>query len=315
MAKASKGILKLEGEVGQDRAGLAEFRQRSTVQSRPRRAPRSDLAADPRSGDPASSAEIRRDGGGPFVPMHVPKTAEVVADHIRKRIIRGELREGDFLPPEAQVMAALAISRPTLREAFRILEAENLISVLRGSRSGARVHQPRVETVARYAGFALQAQGTTVADIYEARLAIEPYAARRLAQTRPAGATERLRMEVGRLRALVDDQRYVDFMIALAEFHRALVELSGVRTLAFLNRMLQEIVTRYQVRFFETNVQPDDEYRRQARFGVRSFERLVELIEAGEADKAEAHWRLHIINANAAWVPKGLETKVIDVFD
>lgn len=248
-------------------------------------------------------------------PIRVPKTAEIVADHIRRRIIRGELQEGDFLPPESQLMGTLRISRPTLREAFRILEAENLISVVRGSRSGARVHRPRVEGVSRYAGFVLQAQGATVADVYEARLALEPYLARGLAETRPAGAVERLREETRRLRAMVADGRYAEFMIALAEFHRVLVELSGNRTLLLLTQMLQEIVAQYQVRFLDKHRQPDDIQRRQALGGVRSFEKLIELIEKGDGPGAEAHWRLHLVNANAAWAPKGDTTKVVDILD
>jgi DNA-binding FadR family transcriptional regulator len=265
--------------------------------------------------DPAGFADFRRDADATRSSIRVPKTAEMVAAHIRRRIIRGELTEGDFLPPEAQVTAALGISRPTLREAFRILEAENLISVLRGSRSGARVHKPRVEGAARYAGFVLQADGTTVADIYEARLAIEPFIARRLAETRPAGATDRLKAETQRLRLMLEGGRYVEFMIGIAEFHRILVEISGQHTLLFLTRMLQEILARYQVQYFKMHRLQDDEQRRRALVGIRSFDKLIELIDAGRGADAEAHWRLHLVNANAMWVPRGQETKVVDVFD
>src|SRR3546814_16660333 len=76
----------------------------------------------------------------------VPKTAELVADRIRRRIISGELDEGASLPPEGQLLEQFGVSRPTLREAIRILEAERLITVTRGSRSGARVSAPRVES-------------------------------------------------------------------------------------------------------------------------------------------------------------------------
>src|SRR3546814_17838191 len=79
-------------------------------------------------------------------------------------------------------MTTLGISRPTLRETFRIREAENLISVVRGSRSGARVHQPSTELVSRYAGYVLESQGTTIADLYTARLAIAPNVVRWLAK-------------------------------------------------------------------------------------------------------------------------------------
>ena len=183
----------------------------------------------------------------PTGPIRVPKSAEVVADLFRKRIITGELKEGDALPPEGALLASLAISRPTLREALRILEAEGLITVVRGSRTGARVHLPKVEGVARYAGFVLQSLGTTIADIYEARLAIEPYVAGRLAIDRPSGATERLHAEAQRLTELVEQERYAEFMGGVADFHRVLIELSGNKTLVFVSQTLHDLVTQWQI--------------------------------------------------------------------
>ncbi|EIV96383.1 transcriptional regulator, partial [Frankia sp. QA3] len=59
--------------------------------------------------------------------VRVPKTAELVAAHLRRQIVRGELHEGDALPPEAVLMEQFGVSRPTLREAFRVLESEALI--------------------------------------------------------------------------------------------------------------------------------------------------------------------------------------------
>jgi DNA-binding FadR family transcriptional regulator len=244
--------------------------------------------------------------------IRVPKTAEVVVNHIRSRIILGELREGDFLPPEGVLMATLGISRPTLREAFRILEAENLISVVRGSRTGARVHEPKVENVARYAGYALQAQGTTIADIYEARLAIEPYIVRRLAKSHTDEDIARLRVEADRMSALTTEGRYIECMIALAEFHRLLVELGGNRTLLFVTRMLQDVVAKHQVEYFRERQLAPDEQRGRLLWGMRSFYKLIDLIAAGDADRAESHWRLHVINANASWVPPEDTNKIID---
>jgi len=63
--------------------------------------------------------------------LRVPKTAELVADSIRGQIVRGELNEGDTLPAEADLTLQFGISRPTLREALRILESEALITVSR----------------------------------------------------------------------------------------------------------------------------------------------------------------------------------------
>src|SRR4051794_39864856 len=53
--------------------------------------------------------------------IRVPKTAELVAAQLRRQIIKGELREGESLAPESILMEQFGVSRPTLREAFRVL--------------------------------------------------------------------------------------------------------------------------------------------------------------------------------------------------
>jgi DNA-binding FadR family transcriptional regulator len=256
---------------------------------------------------------VMRSDAGQDGAFRIPKTAEVVADHFRARIIRGELAEGDFLPPEGQLLIMLGISRPTLREALRVLETERLITIVRGSRSGAQVHRPKVGAVARYAGYVLQSEKVRIADIYEARLAIEPFVVSQLAVTRPSGATERLLLEADRMTDQANAGRYIDFVIDLAGFHRLLVEVSGNRTLLFLTRLLQDVLAHHQVKFLQTHWMSDDELRRRALWGIQSFRRLIELIDAGDPVKAEAHWRLHLSNANKSWVPEAEHSTVIDL--
>src|ERR1700687_1458657 len=102
-----------------------------------------------------------------------PKTAELVARTLRRMVVDGQLKDGDFLPHETELMAHFHVSRPTLREAVRVLESERLVEVRRGSRTGARVRVPGPEIVARPAGLLLELSGTTLADVMTARIAIE----------------------------------------------------------------------------------------------------------------------------------------------
>src|SRR5947209_200378 len=97
--------------------------------------------------------------------LRVPKMAELVASELRRRVVSGELQEGDALPPESTLMETFGVSRPTLREAFRVLESEGLIEVHRGSRGGARVRLPTNDVVARYAGLVLEHGQATIADV------------------------------------------------------------------------------------------------------------------------------------------------------
>jgi len=251
--------------------------------------------------------------------IRIPKTAEVVAADIRKMIIRGEMQEGDFLQPEAQLMEYYGTSRPTIREAFRILENEQFISVTRGSRSGARVHSPKVDSVARYAGFALQAQGALLSDVYQARLAVEPFAARLAATTRKSADIARLRQELDSVTALLEAHQDAEFRAAVARLHLSIVELAASPTLTMIAAMLERVVESHQWKFVsrsaDARAQSPEEAMKRNRGALRSFKRVIDFIEARDADGAETQLRRHIENANATWLHGYDQTAVIDVLD
>jgi len=250
--------------------------------------------------------------GGLTKRIRVPKTSEIVADKIRARIIRGDLDEGSFLPPEGQLMESLGISRPTLREAFRILESEGNISVVRGSRTGAKVHKPSVELVSRYAGYVMESQGTTIADLYQARLAIEPSVVRWLATDKGNGAIETLQSTVSDLTLLLDADRLDEFIDTVELFHQALVIASGNKTLTFMNRMLLNLIGNHQRDLHRRLPEARPTRVKAMRAALTSYRKLIALIEAGEVEEAVAHWRLHLRNAVAAWTSGAEGERVVD---
>lgn len=251
--------------------------------------------------------------------IRIPKTADIVAAHIRNLIIRGELTEGDYLQPEALLMERFTTSRPTLREAFRILENEGLISVTRGSRTGARVHRPSVASVARSAGFALQADKATLADIYETRLAIEPFAANLAAQRRTPEMVARLRGEYDQLAALLAADALQDYRVGIARFHRSIVEISGARTLNMVSLVLQRVIETHQSQYRESPARmaalKGQARARYYQSGMQSLQRIIDLIAAGDGQGAEAHWRGHIESGNQVWLAGYDGDSVIDVLD
>lgn len=282
---------------------------------------RVERPASPISRQPGAAGETRADTTPSFRAgqmIRIPKTAEVVAADIRKMIIRGEMREGDFLQPEAQLMEYYGTSRPTIREAFRILENEQFISVTRGSRSGARVHAPKVDSVARYAGFALQAQGAVLSDIYRARLAVEPFAARLAAVSRTPADIARLRQELDDIAGLLEAHRAAEFRAAVARLHLSIVEVAASPTLTMIAAMLERIIESHQWKFVSRSPEPPastEEGLKRNRAALRSFKRVIDLIEAKDADGAESQLRRHIENANATWLQGYDQTAIIDVLD
>ena len=93
------------------------------------------------------------------------RTAEIVADELRRQIIDGELTDGDLLPRQEVLVEQFNVSLVSLREALRILETEGLVSVRRGNRGGAVVHAPAKASAAYMLGLLLQSDTVPLADL------------------------------------------------------------------------------------------------------------------------------------------------------
>jgi GntR family transcriptional repressor for pyruvate dehydrogenase complex len=73
----------------------------------------------------------------PFVsPVRSTRTFESAIDHIIEGIERARLRQGDRLPNESELAKQLGISKPTLRQALRVLERSGLLTVKQGNAGG-----------------------------------------------------------------------------------------------------------------------------------------------------------------------------------
>ena len=247
------------------------------------------------------------------VPLKIPKAPQIVASRLKKLIVTGQLKEGDLLPAESKLMEEFGVSRPTIREAYRILEAEHLVTVSRGAKGGAVIHAPDPGLISSYALMVLQCEGTRVAEVYQARMAIEPAAVRMMAKQAKKTAPAILRASLEKERAVVEDP--TAFAQAIAEFHRLVVELSGNRPLMHLWGAIHEVVVQHQalaVSAYRRTTQAE-EIVANAAVGLRSQEKLIKLIEAGDEDGAEIHWRKHMQVAYKTWIAGYEETTIAEI--
>lgn len=210
--------------------------------------------------------------------VRVPKTAEVVARTLRTKIVSGEISEGDPLPSEAALMEQFGISRPSLREAFRILESERLIEVRRGSRGGARAIKPNITVAARYLGVIMQFDRVPLKDVFVARAYFEPLGFRLLAETPDRGAAvEELRellAHVGEAPSVSSD--YVDFFLRL-------FAVAGNRPMELLYGALTEVVGREIDDATEDNALAADSIK-------RGLGKSLDLAAKGDGKGASEFW-------------------------
>ena len=150
--------------------------------------------------------------------------------------------------------------------------------------------------------YVLRTNEISISDIYDARLAIEPFAVRRLAEKQPKEVVGRLRQEAQRLEALNEKERHEDVTIGLTEFHRVLVEVGGNRTLNLLVELLNDIMRTHQIQHLSLRPFTSAQQKKRSKLGIKSFYRLIEYIEQGDVEGAENHWRLHLKTTNKIWV-------------
>ncbi len=223
--------------------------------------------------------------------MRVPKVAELLANDLRRKIIRGQLPVGDTLPNEPALLKIYGVSRPTLREALRILETEGLVSVKRGAQGG-QVHLPDISVAARHVALQLQVRGTTMEELFAARRVIEPAAVGLLAAARSKAAVKALRAQLDLELSLLD--RPDAYASAATTFHEMLVELAGNNALTIFSQLVLEIVDRHHHETFARASGLEREYTEEA---SEHHKHVVDLIERGDVAEAERFWRSHIDGA------------------
>lgn len=154
--------------------------------------------------------------------IDVPKASDVLADTLRERILSGDFPEDTALPPERDLVTQAQMSRTTVREALRILEAQGFVKLKSGRAGGAFVRLPGEESVASTVGMVIQGRRIRMETLLETREAIEPMLAR-LAATRHTAddlarivaANDAMKRSTGSLSGFL--QANVDWHVGVAE--------------------------------------------------------------------------------------------------
>src|SRR5215212_8841337 len=104
---------------------------------------------------------------GMFAPVAVTRASASIADQIRKAIVGGRLREGARLSPERELAEQFGVSRVTVRDALRSLEAAGLVEVRVGARGGAFVTVPTHSIVSQTMSDMLMMSAISPEDVVE----------------------------------------------------------------------------------------------------------------------------------------------------
>jgi GntR family transcriptional repressor for pyruvate dehydrogenase complex len=178
----------------------------------------------------ADERELRAvERAGTSMPVRrVRKAYEQVADQLRELIAGGSLSRGQRLPNETVLASDFGVSRATVREALRLLAAQNLVRTAKGAGGGSYVTLPTVDHISAFLHSSInlltEAEDVTLEELLEARELLEVPAARLAARRRAEGDLERLRATIpGEPLRLSTQEQFV----YNEEFHSVIIAASG----------------------------------------------------------------------------------------
>ena len=160
-------------------------------------------------------------------PIRATRTFEAAIEHLTEAIERSGLRSGDRLPGEHELARMLGISRPTLRQAVRVLELSGVVDVRRGKNGGIFLATELIPTVAVSSAVALEE--SAAAEALRARRVLESAVTREAALRADEDDYAQLNRAIELLRGHLGERPLV--MRADALFHRALVRACHNRQL------------------------------------------------------------------------------------
>ncbi len=219
--------------------------------------------------------------------------ADQVAKLLIQSIFENRLRPGDTLPGELEVAARYGVSRPVAREALRHLAALNMVQLANGK---VPVIKPLGgELLAVYYEWALQLEEGSFVELHELREGVEGSCAYFAALRRTDQDLDELRRLLARMRAEDDPDAFAGLD---TELHVAIARAAHNRlllhTLESIRRAMGDVaVTGVLLMESEPGGEPPIVRLRAA------HQRIVDPIEAGDAEEARARMAHHLRGAVA----------------
>ncbi len=221
-------------------------------------------------------------------PMKKQSLGQQVVSRVLELVRTGNLRPGDRLPPERELIEIFRISRPSLREALRALSILGVIESRHGG--GAFVTDLKAQTLLAPLDFFLSLSQSNLDDAFESRRVIEVEIARKAAMNADPKDLSDLSAMIAAHVTVWNDP--IGFRILDSRFHEKLSVIAG-------NAILQRIA------YGLYNLGLDIRRRATAEPGIiaqstQDHTRIVEAISARDQTRAGEAMKTHLAHIEAS---------------
>ena len=227
-----------------------------------------------------------------FIPVKRRRAFEDIIVQIENAIYEGRLTVGDRLPPERELAEILQVSRASVREALRVLEAFGVLSARRGTGadSGSIVSAQNDSPLSGLLRLYASLLQMPLIDLLDVREALEMLTARRAAERASPEYIERLR---GIVQSMRDSREPEGFLTLDTEFHVTLARASGNSVAPLIMGALRDAIARQMLAAFQA-LEESGDWTSERSWLVREHAHLLDAVESKDPDAAADAFQHHV---------------------
>jgi DNA-binding FadR family transcriptional regulator len=227
-------------------------------------------------------------------PITRRKLSDEVFDRLKAMITSGEVRPGDAMPSERELMERFGVGRPAIREAMQALSNFGLLTISHGER--ARVLALTARSVTQQVDMAAQMMLATspgsLDHLKHARLFFERGMARQAAsKAKPADIADLNRLVAAQTALLGGDP--VRFIEADMEFHTAIAAISGNPIFAAVSESMLSWLKQFHTELLI--------WSGKETITLAEHEAIVAAIRSGDPEAAETAMAHHLNRSSALY--------------
>ena len=214
-----------------------------------------------------------------------------VADAIKEWVVERGLQPGDRLPGEAEMIDRFGMSKGTIREAMRLLQAQGLVETKTGPGGGSFVGEVSRERANALLANYFYFRDVTIDDIYQVRIALEPDLAASLAGRLTSDQLAELeRIMTAYATPASDAEQERAQHVASLRFHARLADFARNAVLGFFINFMAQILTDLTV-YKQLYAAPNhDLWQRGRDHQIK----LIEALRSGDAPRARTIMKNHM---------------------
>ena len=210
--------------------------------------------------------------------MHTPtkpvSASAKVCGLLKERILNGEFAIGSFLPPEEELVRSLDVSRASLREGIKQLEALGWLRIERGN--GTRVTQPDFTVIESSLEFMARFELLRFKDVHALRRIIELEAVSEVTRHATADIIQDLREANNKIAEQRNESAgYIDADVA---FHNCLISACPNPVYAYIMQGFQS--------YLALSRQMSYAGPESTKNAIKAHDRIIDAIESGDVEAA-----------------------------